>query len=144
VECIRSLLDVSALLFWMQCGGLLRYHICPAPTPTDTPPISFPTTRRRTFSKVSVDVNCKILCTLASVLCFAKPRICKLHIRPPGHHHGLHSTPRTPKDTPELAKIDLTRGRTWNLLIGMNQVRILVVIVVKRLAIGPLGQIFSD
>jgi hypothetical protein len=29
---------------------------------------------------------------------------------------------------------DLTRGRTWNLLIAER-------IVVKRLAIGPLGQI---
>jgi hypothetical protein len=33
---------LCAFLSWMQCGGLLRYHICPAPTPTDPLPHPFP------------------------------------------------------------------------------------------------------
>jgi hypothetical protein len=32
---------------------------------------------------------------------------------------------------------DLTRGRTWNLLMSIHR------IVVKRLAIGPLGQLMK-
>ena len=37
---------------------------------------------------------------------------------------------------PMLGACDLTRGRTWNLLIAER-------VVVKRLAIGPLGQRIS-
>jgi hypothetical protein len=40
-------------------------------------------------------------------------------------------------DARERKKDDLTRGRTWNLLIAER-------IVVKRLAIGPLGQLLTD
>ena len=72
---------------------------------------------------------------------FGRASACHSHLPPFGHRQNSTkkiSTPRTAlrqaKRKPFGAKIDLTRGRTWNLLIADW-------IVVKRLAIGPLGQL---